>query len=50
MTNIIKIKRSEIADTIPTISDLAVGELCMNVKGGIGKVSHEGVGTVVEGR
>ena len=31
MTNIIKIKRSEIADTVPTISDLAVGELCMNV-------------------
>ena len=31
MTNIIKIKRSETVDSIPTTSDLAVGELCMNV-------------------
>tara|TARA_B110000495_G_scaffold37454_1_gene30078 strand:+ start:444 stop:992 length:549 start_codon:yes stop_codon:yes gene_type:complete len=31
MTNIIKIKRSETADSIPTTSDLAVGELCMNI-------------------
>ena len=31
MSNVIKIKRSETADSIPTTSDLAVGELCMNV-------------------
>ena len=31
MTNIIKIKRSETTNSIPTINDLAVGELCMNI-------------------
>jgi len=31
MSNVIKIKRSETADSIPTTSDLAVGEICMNV-------------------
>jgi hypothetical protein len=31
MTNIIKIKRSETSNSIPTTSDLAVGEICMNV-------------------
>ncbi len=31
MANIIKIKRSETNNSIPTINDLAVGELCMNV-------------------
>jgi len=28
---IIKIKRSETADSVPTTSDIAVGELCMNI-------------------
>ena len=31
MSNVIKIKRSETADSIPTTSDLAIGEICMNV-------------------
>ncbi len=31
MANVIKIKRSESAGTIPTTSNLAVGELCMNI-------------------
>ena len=31
MTNIIKIKRSESSNSIPTTSDIAVGEICMNV-------------------
>ena len=31
MSNVIKIKRSETADSIPTTSDLAVGKICMNV-------------------
>jgi len=31
MTNIIKIKRSETADSIPTTSDIDVGEICMNI-------------------
>jgi hypothetical protein len=31
MANVIKIKRSESAGTVPTISNLAVGEICMNV-------------------
>jgi hypothetical protein len=31
MANIIKIKRSETSDSIPTISDLEVGEICMNI-------------------
>lgn len=31
MANIIKIKRSEISDSIPTVNDLEVGEICMNI-------------------
>ena len=31
MANVIKIKRSESAGSIPTTSSLAVGEICMNV-------------------
>lgn len=31
MPNIIKIKRSETSNSVPTISDLAVGEICMNI-------------------
>ena len=31
MSNVIKIKRSETANSIPTTNDLAVGELCMNI-------------------
>ena len=31
MANIIKIKRTETPDYIPTISDLEVGEICMNI-------------------
>jgi hypothetical protein len=31
MTNIIKIKRSETSNSIPTTSDIAVGEICMNI-------------------
>ena len=30
MSNIIKIKRSETTNSIPTVSDIAVGEICMN--------------------
>jgi len=31
MANIIKIKRSETSNSIPTINDLEVGEICMNI-------------------
>ena len=31
MANIIKIKRSETSNSIPTTSDIAVGEICMNI-------------------
>ena len=31
MSNIIKIKRSETTNSIPTVSDIAVGEICMNI-------------------
>lgn len=31
MANTIKIKRTETANSIPTVSDLAVGEICMNI-------------------
>jgi hypothetical protein len=31
MGNVIKIKRSESAGTVPTTSNLAVGEICMNI-------------------
>jgi len=31
MANIIKIKRSETTNTVPTTSDIAVGEICMNI-------------------
>ena len=31
MGNIIKIKRSETTNSIPTITDIAVGEICMNI-------------------
>jgi len=31
MPNIIKIKRSETSNSVPTVSDLAVGEICMNI-------------------
>ena len=31
MGNVIKIKRSESAGTVPTTSSLAVGEICMNI-------------------
>jgi len=31
MANVIKIKRSESAGTVPTTSNLAVGEICMNI-------------------
>lgn len=31
MTNIIKIKRSETTNSVPTTNDIAVGEICMNI-------------------
>ena len=31
MANIIKIKRSETSNSIPTTNDIAVGEICMNI-------------------
>jgi len=31
MANVIKIKRSETSDSVPTVNDLEVGEICMNV-------------------
>jgi len=31
MANIIKIKRSETSNSVPTTSDIAVGEICMNI-------------------
>ena len=31
MANIIKIKRSETTNSVPTTSDIAVGEICMNI-------------------
>jgi len=31
VANIIKIKRSETSNSIPTTSDIAVGEICMNI-------------------
>ena len=31
MASTIKIKRSETTNTVPTVSDIAVGEICMNI-------------------